>query len=114
MIRQEDLQELMAINGGDHTVVSLYLDVDTIQETSEVIKLAPGHSQEASFIATPSNPGTYHVEIGGLKGSFVVVEPPLPAPEQFDYRWLIIVALVIAAIATGVYINRRKKMQRPT
>ena len=38
MIRQEDLRELMAMDAGDQIVVSLYLNVDTTQESSETIK----------------------------------------------------------------------------
>jgi peptide chain release factor subunit 1 len=38
MIRQEDVQELLALDAGDSLVTSLYLDVDTGQQSSEVIK----------------------------------------------------------------------------
>lgn len=38
MITQEDLQELLTFDGGDDKVVSLYLNVDTGQESSETIK----------------------------------------------------------------------------
>ena len=39
MIRQEDLQELLAFDAGEAKVVSLYLNADTTQQTSETIKL---------------------------------------------------------------------------
>lgn len=39
MIRQEDVQELLAFDAGKDSVVSLYLDADTSQQTSETIKL---------------------------------------------------------------------------
>jgi peptide chain release factor subunit 1 len=38
MIRQEDVQELLALDAGEATFTSLYLDVDTSQQSSEVIK----------------------------------------------------------------------------
>jgi peptide chain release factor subunit 1 len=38
MIRQEDVQELLALDAGDANVTSLYLDVDTGQQSSEIIK----------------------------------------------------------------------------
>lgn len=38
MLRQEDMQDLLAFDGGDSTVVSLYLDADIGQNTNEVIK----------------------------------------------------------------------------
>jgi len=38
MIRQEDLQELLAMDAGDSLVTSLYLDVDTSQQSNEMIK----------------------------------------------------------------------------
>ena len=39
MITQEDLQELLAFNAEGAQVLSLYLDADTSQQTSETIKL---------------------------------------------------------------------------
>jgi len=39
MITQEDLQELLAFNAADAAVLSLYLDADTAQQTSETVKL---------------------------------------------------------------------------
>lgn len=38
MIRQEDVQELLALDAGEATVTSLYLDVDTSQQSSDLIK----------------------------------------------------------------------------
>jgi peptide subunit release factor 1 (eRF1) len=38
MIRQEDLQELLAFDAAGSQVVSLYLNADTTQQTSEIIK----------------------------------------------------------------------------
>ena len=38
MIRQEDLQELLALDAGESLVTSLYLDVDTSQQSNETIK----------------------------------------------------------------------------
>ncbi|GMQ78484.1 MAG: hypothetical protein BMS9Abin02_0998 [Anaerolineae bacterium] len=38
MIRQDDLQELLAVDAGQGVIVSLYMNADTTQETSETIK----------------------------------------------------------------------------
>lgn len=38
MLGKEDLQELLAFDGDDSPVVSLYIDSDTSQETSELVK----------------------------------------------------------------------------
>jgi hypothetical protein len=38
MFTQEDLQELLAFNGGDDKVVSVYLDADTGEQSSDVIR----------------------------------------------------------------------------
>lgn len=38
MFTQEDLQELLAFDGGDANVVSVYLDADTSEQSSDVIK----------------------------------------------------------------------------
>lgn len=39
MIRQEDIQELLAFEAGEAKVISLYLNADTSQQTNETIKL---------------------------------------------------------------------------
>jgi peptide chain release factor subunit 1 len=39
MIGQEDLQDLLAFDAGDATVVSLYLNADNSQQSTEIIKL---------------------------------------------------------------------------
>ncbi len=39
MITQEDLQELLAFDPQGSQVISLYLDTDTSQQTSETVKL---------------------------------------------------------------------------
>jgi len=38
MVRQEDLQELLAFDSGERQVVTLYLNVDSRQQTSEITK----------------------------------------------------------------------------
>ena len=38
MIGQKDLQELLALDAGDSTITSLYLNVDTSQQSNEIIK----------------------------------------------------------------------------
>jgi peptide chain release factor subunit 1 len=56
MIRQEDIQELLAFEAGESEVVSLYLNADTSQQTNEIIKLqARGLLKEANTPDADSN-----------------------------------------------------------
>ena len=60
---------------------------------SKTVILDPGESQEVIFQITPSGPGTYHVQLDGLSGSFVAVE--LAADFELD-------SLVIEPSEVGV------------
>ena len=119
--------QLVNIGGlsGEYT---LMVNIEGLLETSQVIELAPGQSQEVSFSVIPASPGSYRVEIGGLRGSFVVRAIPTPAPaviptpapavEAGEYGWLIAIMLAVAAVAALVaalaFTTARKRLQRTT
>jgi hypothetical protein len=101
--------------GGMSGEYTLMVNVDGLLETSQVVELIPGQSQELSFTVTPDTPGSYQVEIGGLQASFVVVAPPpSPSAEAGKFKWLtpwlipFIAAIVLAAL---VFMPVRKRLQ---
>jgi hypothetical protein len=58
--------------GSEMRTYSLVLKVrDTVEAVKEVT-LAPGQSQKVAFMILRDEPGVYDVDLGGLKGGFVV------------------------------------------
>ncbi|GAH91969.1 unnamed protein product, partial [marine sediment metagenome] len=107
--------------GGLSGEYHLMVNIEDLLETSRVIGLAPGQSQEISFPVTPDSSGSYRVEVGSLQGNFVVKETPSPllpaaksggavesggVAEAGGYTWLpavilAVLAMVALAFTTG-------------
>jgi rhodanese-related sulfurtransferase len=110
---------------GDLTVL---LKVDSAQEDSKVIALDPGESQNVIFPVKRSVPGTYAVDVNGLRSQFTVqaapvtttpppATPTLPAPTPpkttgVSASWILIYVGLFALLAIGIgttLLTRRKK-----
>jgi len=98
--------------------------IEGMLETSQVVRLSPGQSQEIGFTLSPGKPGIYQVEIGDLQGSFTVEGIPAPTPtppslapepEAVGYSWLIIVLSVaaVAVLASATIAVRRRLQSAP-
>ena len=74
---------------GSYNVV---LNIDGIQEDSEMVTLSPGNSQDVTFNVSRQDVGKYNITIGNLSGSFSVY-PPLESLDPsyrvatFYYPW---------------------------
>ena len=74
---------------GSYNVV---LNIDGIQEDSEMVTLSPGNSQDVTFSVSRQDIGKYSITIDNLSGSFSVY-PPLEGPDPsyrvatFYYPW---------------------------
>lgn len=99
----------VANTGGLSGEYTLRLNIDGQLESSELITLAPGQSQEVSFSLTRDSPGSYRVEIGGLRGSFVVEAMPTPPVEVGCRWWLIVIILAAIAVAAWALIRLKKR-----
>jgi hypothetical protein len=106
----------VANTGGVSGEYTLMVNVDGLLETSQVIALAPGQSQELSFDLTPDTPGSYQVEIGGLQGNFVVVAPSppptTPAAKTGGFKWstpwlIAIIAATVLAVLLATLVRKR-------
>jgi len=108
--------QLVNIGGlsGEHT---LMVNIEGLLETSQVIELLPGQSQEISFTVTPGSPGSYTVAIDDLEGSFMVEAvpvPPTPEPvEPGGYGWIIAIASAVVVLAVLVTIILRRRHPQP-
>jgi len=62
--------------GGRTGETTVILKINGVKEAEKQITMDAGASQIADFTVSRKEPGTYNVEINGLKGSFTVVAPP--------------------------------------
>jgi rhodanese-related sulfurtransferase len=104
---------------GDLTVL---LKVDSAQEDSKVIALDPGESQNVIFPVKRSVPGTYAVDVNGLRSQFTVQAVPTATPTipieaspqttNAHTSWILIYAAsfaILAVLVSTIFIARRKK-----
>lgn len=90
---------------GEPEQVELKVNGEVVDRVTVTIK--PGETKTVSFTVSEKK-GTYEVEIGGLTGSFDVVEPPEGIPPEGIPIWTIALAvIVIVATIGGVWLWRR-------
>lgn len=63
----------VGVKRGETTVV---LKINGVKEAEKRVTVDAGSSQLVDFTVSRKEPGTYNVEVNGLKGSFTVVTPP--------------------------------------
>jgi hypothetical protein len=90
---------------------SLMLKIDGVVEEIKEITLDAGASEEVTFTTTGNTAGTHSVEVGGLSGSFTVMEvPPETAPPAEEgptattINWPIIWGAMAGVLVVGVII----------
>jgi len=91
-------------NGGQAGSYTVVLMVNGIERASQVVALEPGQTRTVEFAVEPNETGTYDIQIGELKGSFL--------SGWWVNWWLFIgTAALIALIAWGIWflVSRRKK-----
>jgi uncharacterized repeat protein (TIGR01451 family) len=91
-------------NGGQAGSYNVVLTVNGVERASQVVSLVPGQTLTLEFNLPSNETGTYDIEIGGLKGSFL--------SEMWINWWLIVAtAALIALIVWGIWflVSRRKK-----
>jgi len=64
--------------GGRTGETTVILKINGVKEAEKQITMDAGASQIVDFAVSRKEPGTYNVEINGLKGTFTVVVPPVP------------------------------------
>ena len=87
-----------------YTVV---LKINGTVERVKTITLNEGNSTEVSFKISKSNPGTYNVEIAGLKGKFKIQKPPPPS-YPFPIEYAVFPLVIIMAAVIFLFTRRRK------
>jgi hypothetical protein len=102
---------VLVTNSGDAAgSYAVTLKIDGVAEETKEITLDAGVSEEVTFTTTKNMAGTYSVEVGGLRGSFMVKEqpeettPPPEIPEEPTINWPIIWGAMAGVLVVGVVI----------
>jgi hypothetical protein len=87
---------------GEYT---LMINIPGMLQTSQLIKLEAGQTQAISLTLPPGAPGTYQVDIGGVKGSFTIeaLSPALSGKQKISNAWLIPAILALISAAGLIY-----------
>jgi hypothetical protein len=103
---------LVTNTGGMTGTYEVTLKADNVVVATESVTLAAGASQKVAFAISKDVPGTYTVDVNGLKGTFTVKALP-PPPKPMINWWLIgsIIALaIIIGVALSIYYWRRRAL----
>jgi len=88
---------------GSYDVV---LKINGSVEKVETVTLGGGESTEVDFKISRDNPGTYSVEIAGLKGEFRVKKPP---SALFPIEYAVYPSIILIAAVIVLFAWRRRK-----
>jgi len=97
-------------NVGAQGTYVVELKVNGVVEATQSVTLSQNQSTTVSFTVSKDQPGTYQVELDGLKGSFTVKEGVVPPPSWISRYWWTIVAGIAGIVLLGllVYFLRRR------
>lgn len=107
--------------GGQSGEFMVEISIPGLLQTSQLIKLEAGQTQAVSLMLPPGNPGTYQVDIGGVKDTFTIGPLPavLSAPsgiQKVVSYWMIPFILAVIGAAALVYylviITMRSRRER--
>jgi hypothetical protein len=88
----------------------LKIGISDLLDTTRLVRVAPGETEEVQINVAPIMPGDYAVEIGNLRGTFRVEKAPVE-PQMFLYWLYLSVILVIVAggaLYIIIYLKARK------
>lgn len=98
-------------SGGQSGTYEVRLKVNNQVVDTKSVTLNPGQSTTVSFAFTPTDEGTYSIDVNGLTGSLIVSKEEAPS-----FPWLIIIVIVIVAVIViiAVVFLRRKPAPKPS
>ncbi|MFH0847454.1 MAG: CARDB domain-containing protein, partial [Chloroflexota bacterium] len=102
----------VANGGGEAGKYTATLKINGTVEATKEVSVLGGTSKEVSFSSTKAVPGTYTVEVDGLKGSYVVYEPEAvvtPPPSKLPLIIAIIGGLAGIIVIVLIYFWWRRR-----
>ena len=91
------------VNTGDNAGnLSVSLKINGQVEQTRMVSVGPQATQPVKFTVTKAEPGTYTIDIGGQKGSFIIVGNRSTAHASVNTGLIVIVLMGILILATVV------------
>lgn len=105
----------VANTGGTEGSYSVVLMINGAKEAEKRVTVAAGESQLVSFSLAKEEAGSYSVVVDGLRASFTVVAPPVPAPPpppvpapvppvKPPFNWPLVGGIIGGAVVVGLLI----------
>jgi hypothetical protein len=91
-------------NGGSSGSYNVALRINGRVEQQRTIEVSPGTAYPVKFTVTKSQPGTYTVNIGDKRGSFVILGAPSSLDEGTGEIILFAVAMAVIVLLSGLLI----------
>jgi hypothetical protein len=97
------------VNSGDETGnYSVSLKINGQVEQTRMVSVGPQASQPIKFTVTKDQPGTYSIDIGGQKGSFIIPgKSSNKAPVSAGLIVFLIAGVLILATVMVLVLSRR-------
>ena len=89
--------------------MNIVLKINGQAEQSKMVSVGPQGTQPVKFTVTKSKPGTYAVDIGGLKGSFVVNGSSGTTGKPLSGGMIAIIAIGTIVIASLLVLIARRR-----
>jgi Leucine-rich repeat (LRR) protein len=98
-------------NGGSSGSYDVILRINGKMEQQRIIEVSPGTAYPVKFIVTKSQPGTYTVNIGDKKGSFIILGSGRPVRDMREGPALVAAMVVIVLLFCLVILIARRRIQ---
>ncbi len=94
--------------GGESGNYTVKLLVNGRVEATKAVTLEAGETKTVTFTVARTEPGTYSIEVDGLKGEFVVKKAPAPSIIETLLPYIIIVSLAAIVLLALLFIKKIK------
>ena len=91
----------------DSLTYTIKLLVNDYTEATKEIKLSPRETKTITFTITKNKPGTYSIEINGLKGKFTVEEKITPPTIETFLPYIIAASIIAIALIALRFIKKK-------
>jgi hypothetical protein len=100
----------LANTGGLSGESVVRIKITGLLDTTRLVKIAPGQTEEVKISVVAVSPGDYDVEIGNLSGTFKLIASPEEPGEFLYWLYIAVVAIILLFFITFLFL-RRKHLQ---
>jgi hypothetical protein len=100
----------LANTGGLSGESVVRIKITGLLDTTRLVKIAPGQTEEVKISVVAVSPGDYDVEIGNLSGTFKLIASPEEPGEFLYWLYIAVVAIILLFFIAFLFL-RRKHLQ---